>query len=329
MQPEIHRSQIEIATSICHTLEEVRIELARSRRSIIEAAAQDGKKIVAAGTHPFSSWQQPITPKQRYQNLESDFQQVLRQLVIFGCHVHVGLEDRELAIAVVNRARNWLAVLLALSANSPFWLGQKTGYASYRTEIWSRLPQTGSPPFFKDYQEYQSAIEAITTASVIRDPTKIYWDVRLSDKFPTVEFRVTDVCLTIDEAVMQAGLVRGLVQTCYTQIKEGNAFVPPRHELLQIAQWQAARYGLKGSLVDVTHKRSVPASELVEEFLNTVRPALEALGDWETVSSLVQHTLEHGNGADRQYDVYQRTDSHSEVVDYLIEQTAQGTAKKF
>lgn len=324
VQPEIYSSQIEIATSVCRTLEEVRAELVRSRRSIIESAAQDGKRIAAAGTHPFSSWQQPITPKQRYQDLEEDFQQILRELVIFGCHVHVGIEEREMAIAIVNRAQNWLYVLLALSANSPFWLGQETGYASYRTEIWSRMPQTGPTLFFKDYKEYRNTIETITTASIINDPTKIYWDVRLSEKFPTVEFRATDVCLTIDEAVMQAGLIRGLVQTCYTEIQEGVAFVPPRHELLQMARWQAARYGLDGNLIDVARSRPVSGPELVNSFLDYVRPALEELGDWETVSSLVQRTLQHGNGARRQEKVYQHAGSHSAVVDYLIEQTAQG-----
>lgn len=329
VQSEIHRSQIEIATEVCHSLEEVRAQLVRSRRSVIEAAAEDGKKIIAAGTHPFSSWKQPITSKQRYQSLEEDFQQIVRELVIFGCHVHVGLEDKEMAVAVLNRVQNWLAVLLALSANSPFWLGQVTGYASYRTEIWSRLPQTGPTLFFKDYQDYQAAIAEITTASTIKDPTKIYWDVRLSETFPTIEFRVADVCLTIDEAVMQAGLVRGLVQTCYNEIKRGVAFVPPRYQLLQMARWQAARYGLSGNLIEFEKLRSVRGVELITSFLNYLRPALEQLGDWLTVSSLVRHTLERGNGARRQYEVYQQASNFTAVVDYLIEQTAQGVEIDF
>ena len=325
VQPEIHRSQVEIVSSICHSLEEVRSEVSRLRGSVIEAAAQDGKKLAAAGTHPFSDWkQQSITEKERYQGLIQVFQQAIRELVIFGCHVHVGMEDREVAIAVVNRARIWLSVLLALCANSPFWLGEETGYASYRTEIWYQLPLSGPPSLFKDHDEYQELVKALVSAGTIKDGTKIYWDIRLSEKFPTIEFRITDVCMTLDETVMLAGLVRGLVRTCYLEVINKAEFKSVRYELLRASHWQAARYGLKGNLIDVAGERSVPASELVQSLLDYLRPALEEFGDWDLVSSLVQKVLTEGNGADRQSAVYQRRHNYQDVVDYIVEQTAKG-----
>lgn len=325
VQPEIHRSQIEIATSVCHTLKEARAQLVRCRGSVIEAAAKDGKAIAAAGTHPFSDWkQQSITPKKRYLGLVEDLQQAIRELVIFGCHVHIGLEDREIAIGVVNRARNWLSVLLAFTANSPFWLGEKTGYASYRTELWYRIPLAGPPPIFENLDEYRAFVEVLVATGAIDDPTKIYWDIRLSEKFPTVEFRIADVCMTIDEAVMLAGLVRGLTRTCYLETINNEPFTPVRTELLRAAHWQAARYGLQENLIDVEGERSLPASEVVKTFLNYLRPALEEFGDWDEVSSLVRKTLAAGNGANRQCQIYDRQDSYKDVVDYIVAQTSAG-----
>lgn len=325
VQPEMHRSQVEIATSICQNLAEVRSELIRSRQVLIEAAQQSNQTIGAAGTHPFSNWkQQEITQKKRYQRLEQEYQQIVRELVIFGCHVHIGMPDKEDAIAVINRARNWLSILLALAANSPFWLGEETGYASYRTELWSRFPLTGPPAIFNSYQDYQKLVQSLIKTGVIRDATTIYWDIRVSDKYPTLEFRVTDICLTVDEAVMIAGLIRGLVLTCYTEVKNQDPEILVHPEILRSAHWNAARYGLENHLIDVIEKRSIPATELVYKFLNYIRPALEELGDWEEVSSLVEKTLTDGNAAQRQAQVYRKTGNWADVVDYLIEQTAVG-----
>jgi carboxylate-amine ligase len=325
VQPEMHRSQIEIATSICQDLAEVRRELIHSRRAIIESAQQNAQVIAAAGTHPFSHWKdQKITQKERYQKLQEDYQQIIRDLIIFGCHVHIGVPNQENAIAIINRARNWLSILLALAANSPFWLGEETGYASYRTELWYRFPLTGPPATFNTYQDYQELVQSLIQTGVIQDPTTIYWDIRISDRYPTIEFRVTDICLTVDEAVMISGLIRGLVLTCYYEIENQNPPVLVHPELLKTAHWNAARYGLESDLIDVIEKRSTPATELVNQFLNYIRPALEELGDWEEVSGLVQKTLTDGNAAQRQAQVYQKTGNWQDVVDYMIEQTALG-----
>ncbi|MER3588027.1 MAG: carboxylate-amine ligase, partial [Mastigocladus sp. ERB_26_1] len=150
--------------------------------------------------------------KQRYQTLMQDYQQLTRELMIFGCHVHIGISDRSLAINVMNRARLWLSPLLALSASSPFWLGTDTGYASYRTQIWSRWPISGPPLFFSSVAEYEALVEALVKTKSVEEATKIYWDIRFSERFPTLEFRVTDVCMTVDEAVMIAGLIRALAR---------------------------------------------------------------------------------------------------------------------
>lgn len=325
VQPEAQRSQIEIATPICQTLSDVRTALTELRREVITAAAKDGNRIAAAGTHPFSHWQaQQITPKERYQDLLQDYQQLTRELVIFGCHVHVGLSDREAAIRVMNRARVWLAPLLALAANSPFWLGHETGYASYRTEIWSRWPVAGPPAIFESLAAYHALVEALVQTGSVEDATKIYWDVRLSERFETIEFRVTDVCMTIDEAVMVAGLVRTLVQTCYEQARQDTPFPTSRPELLRAAHWRAARYGLQSDLIDLETDRAVPAPQLIEKLLGFVRPALEAQGEWHEISSLVAATLQQGNGATRQRQVYQQTGQFEDVVDLLIAETAKG-----
>jgi len=337
VQPEAQRSQIEIGTPICRTLADVRSELVRLRHEVIAAAAKDGNEIAAAGTHPFSHWdEQQITPKERYQSLMRDYQQLTRELVIFGCHVYVGISDcplghcaprnRSVAIQVMNRARVWLSPLLALSASSPFWLSTDTGYASYRTEIWSRWPLSGPPLIFESLAEYEALVQALVETKSVAEATKIYWDVRLSERFPTVEFRVTDICQTVDEAVMVAGLVRALARTCYEQAMRDEPFPAVRHELIRAAIWRAARYGLDEDLIDVGAMRAVSARELVESFLTFVRPSLEEYGEWDEVSSLVHETMQRGNGATRQREVFKRTGCLEDVVDLIVRETAKGIA---
>ncbi|MBW4560893.1 MAG: carboxylate-amine ligase [Mojavia pulchra JT2-VF2] len=325
VQPEAQRSQIEIGTPICHTLADVRSELVRLRGEVIAAAAKDGNQIAAAGTHPFSHWdEQQLTPKKRYQALMRDYQQLTRELVIFGCHVHVGISDRSAAIKVMNRARVWLAPLLALAASSPFWLGTDTGYASYRTENWSQWPLSGPPLIFESLAEYEGLVQALVETKSVEEATKIYWDVRLSERFPTIEFRVTDVCQTVDEAVMVAGLVRALARTCYEQAMRDEPFPAARHELIRVAHWRAARYGLDEDLIDVGAMKAVPARDLVESLLTFVRPSLEEYGEWDEVSSLVHKTMQQGNGATRQREVYKQTGRLEDVVDLIVRETAQG-----
>lgn len=323
VQLEMILSQIEIATPICATLADVQNQLTRLRGGMIDAAAQVGKQIGSAATHPFSAWQeQEITPGERYQLLVNNYGQFIRQQVIYGCHVHVGLSDPKTAVFVQNHARPWLPVLLALSASSPMWEGEDTGYSSFRTGLWWTSPLSGPPPIFSSRAEYDALVNALVASKCVEDSMSIYWDIRLSGRFPTIEFRVMDVCMTVQEAVMIAGLVRALVRTGYEMALREEPTRPTRVESIRTANWHAARYGLEGELIDLLAERAVPARELVEKFLEFVRPALQAEGDWERISTSVYNSLEHGNGATRQREVFRRTGNAKDVVDYIVAETA-------
>lgn len=326
VQAEIYQSMIETATPVCHSLTEVRRELVRLRRTIIAAAEEHGVQLGAAGTHPFSHWRdQEITPRARYQRTAEHFQQIGRELLIYGCHVHVGVPNRRVALEVINRARTWLAPLIALAANSPFWLGHDTGYASFRTEVWSRFPMSGPPGVFVSYAEYEQLVHELAATGVVRDPTRIYWDLRIPANKPTVEFRATDVCLTVDEAVMIAGLCRGLVRTCVDAAERHEPVPLARQELLRCANWKAARYGLEGELVDLSAGGEPrPAPDVVADLLTYVRDALEAHDEWDEVSGLVMETLRRGTGTRRQREVYWRTGRLEDVVDYVVAETRRG-----
>jgi carboxylate-amine ligase len=310
-------------TPVCFTLGEVRDAIRRSRRALIEAAEGEGLRLAAGGTHPFSHWRdQRPTDKPRYRNLDEDYQQVFREQVVFGCHVHVGIADPEAAIQTMNHVRPWLPALLALSGNSPFWLGLDTGYASYRTQVWDRWPTAGLPEVFADRATYDALVEALEATGSLRDATKLYWDVRPSARQPTLEFRGADVCLDADEAVMIAGLARALAFTGHAAAVRGDPVPEPRPELLRAAKWRAARSGLDGDLVDVVGARALPAAELLEVLLAAVRPGLEAAGDLEEVTALVRATLARGTGATRQRAALRRTGRMEAVVDLVVEETA-------
>ncbi len=263
VQFEILLSQLEVVTPVCQTLAEVRRELKRLRRGAIEAAALHGRHIAAAGTHPFSQWKdQVFTPQDRYLALGHIYQQLAREQAIFGCHVHVGISDRDVALQVMNHVRIWLSPLLALSGSSPFWQGADTGYASYRTPHWNRWPFSGPPQMFDSLDDYNTLLDTLLATKSIDDRTKIYWDMRLSERYPTIEIRVTDVCMTIDETVMFTGLMRALIRTCYEQVMRGEAYPPVRQEILRAAHWEAARYGINGNLVDMRAGRSLPGRQI-------------------------------------------------------------------
>jgi carboxylate-amine ligase len=323
---ELYLSQIEVGTIACATLAEVRSELVRLRRAVIEAARRDGCRIAAAGTHPFSHWHdQTLTPKDRYHAIADEFQQVAREQIIFGCHVHIGIADREAAVQVMNRARPWLATLLALSANSPFWLGNETGYASYRTELFGRFPMTGTPQAFSSRAEYDGLVADLVACGAIEDASHIYWDARPSSHVETLEFRVADVCMSVDETVMLAGLTRAVARTCHDQWVRGEAVPPIRPELLRAAKWRASRFGHDGELIDVFDRRAMPAADVVKRLLEFVRPWLEEAGEWHEVATLVKNVSSRGTGARRQREVWTRTGRWEDVVDRIIVETEQGT----
>jgi len=325
VQPELLRSQIEIASPVCRSLGEVAAQVTRLRRSVAEAAAAQGCRLGAAGTHPFATWDhQQFTAKPRYLDLAEEFQQTARDTLIFGCHVHVGIADEEVAIDIMNRVRPWLAVLVALGANSPFWAGADTGYASYRTEVFRRFPMTGTPHRFEGRADYDRVVATLVATEAITDATKLYWDVRPSARFPTLEFRVSDVCLRVEEAVAITGLVRSLAQAAHADAQAARPTPGPRPEVLEAAVWRAARYGLDGDLIDTLEGRSRPAREMVGALLALARPSLEEAGDWELVSAAVERLLVDGTGARRQREAFARRGDLGDVVALVVDETLAG-----
>jgi carboxylate-amine ligase len=319
VHPELHPSQLETTTPVGATLADVRAAVTRLRRELTASVAADGCRLAATGTHPSSPWTEDPTVNPEYAVLERQYQQLAREQLICGTHVHVGIDDPEQAIAVVNGVGPWLSPIVALAANSPFWGGRDTGYASFRTELWRRWPTAGTPAPFADRAEYEAVVEALFRTGSIDDHARIYWDVRPSAKFPTVEFRMADVGATVDDTVMTAGLVRALAVTV---ARAGPSPVTPgRPELLRAATWRAARYGLSGDLVDVEAGVARPARELIDRFLDRLRPALEDLGDWHEVAELVGRTVADGTAADRQRRVWAATGDLRAVVDFIVEAT--------
>lgn len=327
VEPEMLASQIEVMTPVCDTLSDVRSELVRLRRGVIEAAEGEGLWISSASTHPFSHWEdQDLTQNNRYRRIMESFQRLAEVQLAFGFHVHVGLTDREAAVQILNRLRVWLAPLLALSANSPFWQGEDTGYASYRTQIWGRFPTAGPAGHLGSLSAHDSLVKSLVETGGVLDVASIYWDARLPEKHDTVEIRVADVCSKLDETVMLTGLSRALVRESHERTLRGEPCPNPRPELVRAAHWRASRDGLDAELIDLEAERSVPAREVIQNLLGFTRPALEETGDWEEVSTIVSETLERGNGASRQRAAYERAGKLEDVVDMLVRETAQGTS---
>ena len=323
---ELFLSQVETGTPICQTLEDVEREVKRLRLAVIEAAEAGGDAIVAASTHPFSLVRdQDVTPKERYHGLMKDFGQLADEHLICGCHVHVGVGEREAGIAILNRARNWNSILLALSGNSPFWEGADTRYSSFRTEIWRRWPMAGAPLPFRDRAEYDELVRDLVRAGAISDETKIYWDIRPADRFETIEFRACDIGTSWRDTVAIAILCRALAQTCWREHMadqgSGTEFRAVRGEILRAAEWRAARYGVEGELIDVRQSQLRPAREVVEGFLGWLRPVLDERGEWEFAQNWAAQVLAEGNGAARQRRALEEGGSLSGVVDDLIART--------
>lgn len=322
VSPELNLCQIEIGTPVCTSLAEVRHHLERLRSELAAAASQLGLAIAATATHPFSPWehQRIDTANDRYAQLDDRYQLVARQQVISGCHVHIGIDDPELAIAAQNRVRQWLPVLLALSGNSPFWKGMDTGYDSYRLELWRSWPLSGIPPQFEDRRHYDGMIHTLQSIDAIEDPTFLYWQVRPSVRYPTLEFRVTDVCAEVDDAVALAGLIRGLA---WTALRDAGAGIDglPATEVIEAAMWRAARFGVGGLLVSPETLTPRPGAAVVEELLAYVAEGLEAQGDRAEVVELVGRILEDGNGATRQRRALARRRAWPDVVDDIVART--------
>ncbi|MBN6037644.1 glutamate--cysteine ligase [Amycolatopsis sp. 195334CR] len=296
---ELRDTQIEVATGICRTAAELEDQLTTGRELVTRAAAEHGAMPMATGT-PAEPSPPPGRGRGRGRAIDDRFRAVVTDYEACGCHVHIGLEDRDTAVAVVNHVAPWLPTLLALSVNSPFHAGHDTGYASWRMVQQSRFPGSGIPPWFADFAAYERAVDRLVDCGVLIDADMSFWLLRLSTKFPTVEFRTADTASTVGEAVLQALLSRALVHRALSDLAAGREAAPCDPQVAAAAVWAAARHGLTGPGVDVRLGTPKPAEVLVAELLVHLRPALADQGDWATVHELVEWLHHHGTGAERQ-----------------------------
>jgi glutamate---cysteine ligase / carboxylate-amine ligase len=318
---ELQRSVLEANSRPWADLTDLAEDIAALRRAAIAAAEPLGLGIVAAGTVPLADPQAlQITPDPRYEHMQGEYRLLIREQLICGTHVHVDMDDRDLALAVARRAAPWLPTLLALSASSPFWLGTDTGYASYRTLIWRRWPTAGPLAGFESAADYDQTVADLIRSGVITDPGMIYFDIRPSAHLPTLELRISDSCTRLEEVVLLAGLFRALVIWAAAAEHQGSPLVPVRPELLEAATWRAAQSGLQGDLVDPVTATPVPAHRLIEQLLAELRPALESVGDWELVTGLTKSVLARGCSAARQRAARARGGLRN-VVDTLAAET--------
>ncbi len=333
VEHELYLSQVETASPVCASLTELRRVLGEQRAAVARAALTEGCGVVAAGTHPFAAWPlQQLTPKEPYVGIGERYAHLASEQLLFGCHVHVAIADPEERIQVLNHVRPWLAPLLALSASSPFWEGADTGYASYRYVVFGRWPTHGTPDPFASWADFVRLRDRLVDSGSIDAPGRLYWTVRPSAQFDTLEFRVSDVCTTLEEATMVAGLIRALAHVSLEAVRRGAAASDTRGELVRMAQWQAARFGLDDTLLDLapTSGDGVamrPAADVVGALVDHVRPGLEATGDAEAVEAPVARVLATGNSAARQRARVSSGASLTELVAFLREETAAGARR--
>lgn len=325
VKAEMHQAVVEVGTNICHNIQEARAEVTELRKHIIELADQQNLKVAAAGTHPFSDWQdQLITPNERYDALIDELRDVARGNLIFGLHVHVGIESRQEGIQILNAVRYFLPHIYALSTNSPFWCGRNTGFKSYRSKVFDKFPRTGIPDFFASANEYDEYIKLLVKTNCIDNGKKIWWDIRLHPYFDTIEFRICDIPMRIDETICIAALIQALVAKMHKLMKQNLSFRPYRKVLINENKWRAARYGIQGKLIDFGKQEEVPYRDLCGELLDFVDDVLDELGSRHEVEYIKQ-ILDHGTGADRQLAVYEQTGGDLKaVVDYIVEETQAG-----
>jgi len=327
VKAELHQSVVEVGTSVCANIKDAKEEVKKLRRDMVALAKENGLRLASAATHPFADWRvQEIYPDDRYKNIVEDMQLVARANLIFGLHVHVGVEDRETAIHMMNHARYFVPHILALSTNSPFWLGMDTGLKSYRCKVFDKFPRTNIPDYFPSWGEYENFINLLIKTRCIDNAKKIWWDIRPHPFFNTLEFRVCDIPMRVDETIALAALIQATVAKLYKLYSANQGFRLYRRALIMENKWRAARYGLNGNLIDFGKQKEVPVRDLILEYLDFVDDVLDELGSREEIN-YIHKILEMGSGADRQSRIYRETGDFKKVVDYIIEETEAGLAE--
>ena len=327
VKAEMHQSVVEVGTSVCGNIREAKAEVKKLRRDMVQLSKDNGLRLASAATHPFADWRmQEIYPDERYRNIVEDMQLVARANLIFGLHVHVGVEDRETAVHLVNHARYFVPHILALSTNSPFWLGMNTGLKSYRCKVFDKFPRTNLPDYFPSWGEYENFVKLLIKTNCIDNAKKIWWDIRPHPFFNTLEFRVCDIPLRVDETIALAALIQATVAKLYKLYAANQGFRLYRRALLMENKWRAARYGLDGKLIDFGKQKEVPVRDLLNEYLEFVDDVVDDLGSREELE-YIHEILKSGTGADRQLRVFAETGDLQQVVDYIIQETEVGLAE--
>jgi len=324
VKAEMHASVVEVGTSVCDNIKDCKHEVRKLRRDMIALAKENGLRLASAATHPFADWRmQEITADERYKNIVEDLQLVARANLIFGLHVHIGVEDRETAIHLMNHARYFLPHILALSTNSPFWLGMNTGLHSYRCKVFDKFPRTNIPDYFPSWGEYENFIKLLIKTGCIDNAKKIWWDIRPHPFFNTLEFRVCDIPMRVDETIALAALIQATIAKLYKLHSANQGFRLYRRALIMENKWRAARYGLNGKMIDFGKQKEVAARDLIQEYLEFVDDVVDELDSREEIG-YIRKILEMGSGADRQLRVFRETNDLKKVVDYIIEETEVG-----
>lgn len=317
VKAEMHQAVVEVGTDICADIEEAHKDVSTLRKTIHDVAAHLGFAMGAAGTHPFSHWQsQLITDHERYNEIVNELQQAARSNLIFGLHVHVGMETREMANHIANSTRYFLPHVYALSTNSPFWVGRKTGYKSYRTKVFDKFPRTGIPETFDSIDAYDNYVKLLMKTSCIDNAKKIWWDLRVHPFFNTVEFRICDVPLTVDETITITALFQAICAKIYKLRQQNLNFIQYSRALINENKWRASRYGIDGYLIDFGKEEEINTRVLIYELLDFVDDVVDHLGSRQRIN-YVHKMLERGTGADRQLAVYEKTHDFKQVAQYI------------
>lgn len=324
VKAEMHQSVVEVGTNICTNVAEARAEIKLLRSKIVELAAKQDLVVGGAGTHPFSRWQdQPITDDPRYHHIVNELQDAARSNLIFGMHCHVGIENREIGLQLMNQATYFLPHIFALSTNSPFWEGRNTGYKSFRTKVFDKFPRTGLPEYFDSVQSYDNFLETLVKTNCMDNPKKIWWDLRLHPFYNTIEFRICDMSLTIDETICITAIIQAIVAKLYKLTMANTSFNIYRIALIKENKFRAARYGVMGNMIDFGLKKEVPTRELILELLDFIDDVVDELGSRDEIN-YVHNILKNGTGAAKQLAVFEKTKDLTKVVDMITSEFTKG-----
>jgi carboxylate-amine ligase len=325
VKAEMHQSVVEVGTGVCKNIKDAALDLMDLRRQMIKLTEENGLKLLSGATHPFADWRaQDIYPDERYTQVVEDMQIVARANLIFGLHVHVGIDDREALIQLMNQIRYFLPHLLALSTNSPFWIGMNTGLKSYRCKVFDRFPRTNIPDTFTSWADFDSYVNLLIKTKSIDNGKKIWWDVRPHPIFGTLEIRVCDIPMRVEETLAIAALIQATVVKLYRLHAKNQSWRNYSRALIMENKWRASRYGIDGSMIDFGIEEQVATRSLILEYLDFVDDVLDELGSREEVNH-IRWILEHGTGADRQLRVYNESGQDLKaVVDFMLQETRAG-----